>query len=174
MKETPTIYGKFTRLLHWLSVLFIFSLLIFGFVMANVASEALQAKMYPAHVLFGWVTLVIMITRIIVRFVEKAPEPPPGLSSGREKIFKANHLLLYIFVIIMLSSGVGILKLSGLSIFPGAVDPAAIQDIIPRTVHGIISKIVMLLVLMHLGGLLQYQMTKGDTLARMGINLKKK
>ncbi len=174
MKDTPTIYGKYTRLFHWVSVLFIFALLAFGFVMVNVAPEAQQAKMYPGHVLFGWITLVIMIIRVIIRFVEKAPEPPPGLSPGREKVFKANHLLLYIFVIIMLSSGVGILKLSGLSIFPGAVDPAAIQEVAPRAIHGIISKIVMLLVVMHLGGLLQYQMTKGDTLARMGINLKKK
>ncbi|MCP4139004.1 MAG: hypothetical protein GY755_01730 [Chloroflexi bacterium] len=174
MAETPTIYGKFTRLLHWVSVLLVFMLLVFGFVAANIASEAQQAKMYPGHILIGWITLVVMIIRIIVRFVEKAPEPPPGLSSGREKIFKANHLLLYVFIIIMLSSGVGILKLSGLSIFPGAIDPAAIQEVIPRNIHGIVSKIVMLLILMHVGGLLQYQKTKGDTLARMGVNLKKK
>ncbi len=174
MKEAPTMYGKFTRLLHWLSVLLIFALLAFGFLMVNVVPEAQQAKMYPGHVLFGWITLIVMLLRIITRFAEQAPEPPPGLSPSREKIFKLNHLLLYVFIIAMLASGVGMLKLSGLSIFPGAVDPAAIQEVAPRAIHGIISKIVMLLVVMHLGGLLQYQMTKGDTLARMGINLKKK
>ncbi len=173
MKEKPETYGPITRTLHWTSAALILTSLVFGYLMVNIVPEGQQAKMYPGHVLFGWIILALMLVRLGWRFVERWPDPPPGLSPLREKVFKWNHILLYVFVILMLSSGLGILSFSGLGLLPGGVTPEAIQDVSPRFAHNILSKIVFVLILMHLGGILQYQFTKGDSLARMGLKLKK-
>ena len=174
MKETPNTYGKMTQILHWVTALFIFMALIFGFTMTHFAPYEQLDQLYNNHAIGGWVLLVLMVLRLFSRWREPAPDAPEGLSEGRAKLFKWNHVLLYIFVILMLSSGVGMLSFSGLSIFPGNITAAGVQNVPPRAGHEIMSKIVFLLVLMHIGGVMQYQFTKGDVLGRIGINLKKK
>ena len=174
VKDKPATYGRVSRWLHWLSALTITFLLINGYLIANVASEAEQAIMYPVHVLIGWITLILMVIRIVWLFIAPTPEDLPSLSPLKEQLFKWNHILLYIFVILMLVSGLGMLRFSGISLLPGGVTPEAIQDGPPRFAHGTLWIIVALLVLMHLVGLFYYQITEGDSLARMGVNLKKK
>ncbi|MBT4842829.1 MAG: cytochrome b [Anaerolineae bacterium] len=174
MKERPSTYGRVTRIFHWLTAFLILASLFFGFFMTHFAPEASEDQMYQNHVTFGWAILLLMVLRLGWRIFEPWPEEPAGLSPLRLKAFKWNHILLYAFVILMLSSGLGMLSLSGLGFSPGGVTADAIKDVPPKTFHGLLSKGVMLMFLMHMGGVFSYQFTKGDALARMGANLKKK
>ena len=174
MTEKPTKYGKMSQVLHWATALFIFMALVFGTVMTEFASGAQADQFYNNHVMGGWILLVLMVLRLVARWREPAPDQPEGLSPARAQLFKWNHILLYVFVFIMLSSGVGILSLSGLSIFPGGITVDGIQKVPPIAVHDVVSKFVLFLILMHIGGVMQYQFTKGNVLARMGINFFKK
>ncbi len=174
MTEKPKAYGKMSQILHWVTALLIFVALVIGFLMTNILPEGEVDKLFNNHVMGGWILLVLMVLRLFARWRQSAPDMPEGLSGLRAQIFKWNHILLYVFVILMMSSGIGILSLSGLSIFPGSITQAGIQKVLPIAAHDIFSKIVLVLVLMHIGGVLQYQFTKGDVLRRMGINLKKK
>lgn len=168
-KIKPETYGRVTQIIHWLSALLIIGLLIFGTVMTRLGDGATKTQMYQTHVLIGLTVLVLTAVRLIWRLVEPWPTDPPGLSTNRARAFKWNHILLYVFLIPLLFSGVGMLLLSNLGLSPGNVMPEAIKDVPPRTFHDIGSKLVLLLFLMHVVGVLQYQFTKGDTLGRMGL-----
>jgi cytochrome b len=49
------------------------------------------------------------------------------------------------------------------------VTPAAIENVPPRAVHDVVSKLFMLLFVMHLAGVIMYQVREGDTFGRIGI-----
>jgi cytochrome b561 len=168
-KIKPETYGRVTQIIHWISALLIIGLLIFGTVMTRLADGAAKTQMYQSHVLIGLTVLVLTVIRLVWRFVEPWPDAPPGLSANRARAFKWNHILLYVFLIPLLVSGVSMLLLSNLGLSPGNVLPEAIQDVPPRTFHDIGSKLVLLLFLMHVVGTIQYQITKGDTLGRIGL-----
>lgn len=171
--EKPTTYGKMTQILHWITALLIFVALIVGFVMTHFMSDEGFNQLVNGHVLGGWTILVLMVLRLFARWRQPAPDTPEGLSGARAQLFKWNHILLYVFLFLMLSSGLGILGLSGLSLFPGGITVDGIKKVPPIAAHDLFSKIVFVLIVMHIGGVLNYQFTKGDVLARMGLNLKK-
>ena len=66
-------------------------------------------------------------------------------------------------------SGAAMLIGSGLGLSPRGVLPEAISDALPRTAHSLMSKVFLLMLFAHVGGVIRYQLTKGNTLARMGI-----
>lgn len=169
MTEAMASYGRGTQAFHWLSALLLMGMVPAGLIMTRIAEGPLKQSLYRVHVLLGLSVLVITVIRLIWRFVEPWPPAPPGLSPVRTKVFTWNHILLYVVLVALLLSGIGMLLLSSVSLWPMTLDPEAIQDVPPRAVHGILSKVFVLLFLMHLGGVLQYQLRKGDTLSRMGI-----
>ena len=82
---------------------------------------------------------------------------------------RAVHLLFYIVIIGMGTSGIGMLALSGAgpTIFPGA--PAALPDFHdypPRTPHGLGARLMVLLFVVHAAGALYHQFVKKDGLLR--------
>lgn len=165
----PETYGRVTKIIHWLSALLIIGMLVFGTVMTRLNDGVTKTQMYQTHVLIGLTVLTLTVIRLAWRFVEPWPDGPPGLSTTRARAFKWNHILLYVFIVPLLLSGVSMLLLSNLGLSPGGVTPEAIMDVPPRIFHDIGSKLVLLLFIMHVVGVIQYQITKGDTLGRMGL-----
>ncbi len=166
MKGKPDAYGTLARLLHWTSALLIIVLWIMGKVMTN--GEV--AQLYKAHVTLGLIIFVLTVIRIIWIFVDTRPDelPMPG---WRKQVFVWNHRLILLITLILSISGVSMLVLSGIGISPANVAPELIEDVPPVIVHNISSLLMLLLFLMHVGGLFHYQFTEGNTLGRMGLNL---
>ena len=164
-------YGRTTQSMHWVGGALIIAMAVVGAVMTRIPEGALQELLYRAHVVLGLIALIVTAARLLWRFRDPWPDPPPGLSSLRAKAFKWNHILLYAVIVVMLASGVGMLLLSGLGLSPSTVSAEAIQDVPPRSAHLLASKVFVVLLFMHLGGVLQYQFTKGDTLSRIGLNV---
>ena len=97
------------------------------------------------------------------------PPPPPGLSSLRKKAFKTTHALLYVLLAATVTTGVGMLLLSGLSLSPASLSPAEIRDVAPREAHHLLSKLFTVLLVVHFTGVLDYQMRKGNAPSRMSV-----
>lgn len=141
-----------------------------GTVMTRLPADApLKATMYQGHVAVGLLVLLLTVGRIVWLFVGQRPSPPP-MPGWEKTAFVWNHRLLYLVIVAMLLSGVGILLLSELGLSPTAVTPEAIMDVPPRAGHSLFSKLFMFLFAMHLGGVFFYQFKRGDTLGRMGLN----
>ena len=97
------------------------------------------------------------------------PAPPPGLSSANERAFVGTHVLLYVLLIALLATGIGMLALSGLSLVPGSIVPARHRERTAPHGHDVLSKLFIALLLVHVVGVVRYQVGKGDTLGRMGV-----
>jgi cytochrome b561 len=164
-----TSYDRGAQLFHWVSALLIIGMAMGGTVMTRLADSPLKTSMYQGHVAVGLLVLLLTVGRIIWLFVGKRPPPPP-MPQWEKLAFVWNHRLLYLIIIALLSTGVGILLLSGIGLSPAAVDPAAIMDVPPRGGHSLFGKLFMALFIMHLGGVAFYQLKRGDTLSRMGVN----
>ena len=51
------------------------------------------------------------------------------------------------------------------------INPAVLnRELLSVNIHEIVSKLILLLVFIHVTGVILYQFTKGDILARMAIN----
>ena len=171
MKSTATAYGRLAQALHWISALLILILWPIGFSMIRMADGAAKTRLYQVHVAIALLILLLTIARIVWHFMDTRPDLPDGLTPSNAKALRLTRNLLLIFLLLMLSSGIAMLLLSGLGLLPAGVTPEAIGDVLPRTTHSIFSKILLVLLLVHVGGVVRYQRTKGNTFARMGVPL---
>ena len=69
----------------------------------------------------------------------------------------------------MVTTGVGTLLLGGRALFPGGLFPAEIWDVPPREAHHLLSILLIVLLVVHVAGVLDYQVRKGDALSRIGV-----
>ena len=77
--------------------------------------------------------------------------------------------MLYLVLVALVVSGVSMLVLSGLAPVPLGLVPGQIKDVPPRSAHHLFALVLIALLVIHLAGVLHYQLLKGDTLARMGF-----
>ncbi len=170
MKSTISNYGRIAQVFHWLSALLILAMIPMGMAMTRMSEGAAQTNLYRAHVGVGLIVLLLTAARIIWRFIEPSPEMPSQVTGLRRVAFKWIHILQYIVLVLTLASGVAILLSSGLSLSPANVLPEAISaDLPPVGGHALLSKVFIVLLLAHLGGMIEYQLFNGDVLSRMGI-----
>lgn len=94
------------RYLHWLSGLIILSLLIMGFYMADIPDAAPDKYLfYPWHKSFGMIALLLVLIRLPVRWRGPLPDSAPGLQAWENRLSHLIHLLLYVAMLLMTSSG---------------------------------------------------------------------
>lgn len=169
MKGNSQQYGRIAQIFHWLSMFLIVGLAMGGTIMTRFVDGDQQVLMYRFHVTVGLLVLALTVARIIWIFVDVRPGSPPKLEGAQKAAFTWNHNLLYVVIAIMVFSGVGMLLLSNIGLSPANVTPDAIQNVTPRTVHDVVSKVFIVLFILHLGGVIMYQVQEGDTFSRMGV-----
>lgn len=169
MKSTTTQYGRLAQALHWVSSILIIFLWPLGFAMVRMGDLTSQTRLYQLHVGIGLLVTLLTVIRVVWHFIDEAPDPPAGLTPLNAKLFLWTHYLLYIFLLILAASGAAMLISSGLGLSPRNVLPDAITNSLPQTAHSLMSKVFLLMLFAHIGGVVRYQLTKGNTLVRMGI-----
>ena len=162
-------YNRLSQLTHWASALLVLGMLGMGLAMTRIGEGGVQESLYNAHVGASLATLALTAVRLVALAVHRWPSPPPGLSPANGRAFIGTHVLLYALLIALLASGIGTLALSGLSLVPGSIVPADIENVPPRMAHHVLSKVFIALLLVHVAGVVRYQLGKGDTLGRMGV-----
>ena len=156
--------------MHWLlTVLIIVSLLMGSNILSQIPNDDPE-KLFALkmHMIFGFIILVLMIARVIVR---RVTQKPPRADTGNATLNKAGgyaHFLLYLLVFGMVGSGMGTAIISGLPdiVFnnSGAALPATFDDILPRVFHGILAKVLFAMIFFHLLGALYHQFVRKDVL----------
>jgi cytochrome b561 len=172
LKSTPTRYGSVAIAIHWSSALAVILTFAAGLVVANVAAPAQQAPILVVHIVLGLIVFALTVLRIVWWLVaDRAPPPPAGQPHWQELASRVVHGGLYLLLILMASSGITTLILSGAlpAILSGGPVPD-FSELIPRVAHGLMSKILLLLFALHVGAALYHQAVRGDRLlARMGV-----
>lgn len=156
--------------LHWLLAVLIILALVAGNVLLDAMPNSDPAKIdgLRSHMTIGLAILVLMIIRLTLHVFTAKPKP---VDTGMKLINlggKAAHWVLYILVFAMCASGIAIANITGLPdiVFAGsgAALPATFDDIAPRVGHGVISKLLILVILAHLAAALWHHFLRKDGL----------
>ena len=172
MRSTPESYGRLARGLHWGSAILILALIPIGLVMARIDDGPTQTVLYRAHVGIGMTVLVLTLVRVAWRVIEPTPTPP-SMPQWRLRLFSGVHTLLYVVLFALAISGIVTLLSSGMTPLPPDVIPGNIdEELASLTAHKAIAYIFIGLLVGHVAGVISYQLTKGDVMTRMGVNVR--
>ena len=171
-KSTTTRYGNVAILIHWTSALAVILTFTAGFVVANVVAPAQQPPILLAHITLGLIVFALTLLRIVWWAVaDKHPSAPAGQPRAQRIAAQSVHLALYVLLILMATSGIVTVVLSGaIPILLSGGPVPDFSEMIPRVAHGIMSKLLLVLFIGHVGAALWHQFVRRDRLlARMGV-----
>lgn len=160
--------------LHWiLAIMILMSLVVGGPMMAKLPSTDPQKLVgLSGHMVWGMVIGVLLIIRLLVRLKS---QKPPKADAGNALLNMGGqvaHWGLYLLAFAMVASGLGTALSAGLFDIAfggnGAPLPSELTQYPPRVAHGIIAKLMMILVLLHIAGWAYHQfMLKDKLFSRM-------
>jgi cytochrome b561 len=156
--------------LHWLTAAALLGLFVIGLIMTRLDFNApLKQPLFRLHAVLGYAVLIMTVLRLYFKFRTPQPAPPEGMSGPRLLLYKAVHALLYLFILVMVVTGVGILTQSGLGLSPFFDIRGLNFEVRAVGSHLTFKFVLAALVLIHVVGVFSYQATKGDVLSRMGL-----
>jgi cytochrome b561 len=177
MTRPPERYGAAARLLHWLTVVLIAVQIPVGFIMAyrgNVLNLWNQVTdfLYSTHKSLGFILLILVGLRFLVRMTSASPPPEPGLARWQIRIAAANHASLYGLLLV-----VPMLGWLGASLFPAlevfgvvslpsitGADRAASDSVF--TLHRLTAFLLMALIALHIGAAAYHHFIRHDGVLR--------
>ena len=156
--------------LHWfLAMMIIMGLVMGGNVLSATSNSDPQKIFYlKMHMSAGMIIFILMLVRLVVRFVTAKP---PHADIGNDLVNKlgiAAHYLFYLVVILMVISGFAIANMASLpEIVFGSSNialPATFYEFPPRIAHSILSIILILLITAHVLAFIYHQFIRRDSL----------
>lgn len=168
-KSTPTRYGSVAIAIHWSSALAVILTFAAGF---SVADLGAPPAVLLIHIGLGSLVLLLTLLRIVWWLAaDKHPAPPADQPRWQQRTASAVHGLLYVLLVLLASSGITTVILSGAipTLLAGGPIPD-FSELIPRVAHGLMSKVLLALFVAHVGAALYHQFVRHDhLLARMGV-----
>jgi cytochrome b561 len=157
-------YAKPQVAVHWLAAALIIFLLATGtLVLAGLPNTAEKVGSLLIHMTLGGLAGMLVIARIVMR--KRLPSPPvlPG-----EKLARAGHMALNLVILLMAASGMMLVLQSGLLdvVFGSGVLPENFKVFTPRKIHGLVSRLAMGLIALHVLAALYHQFVTRDGLLR--------
>lgn len=169
-------YGRVAIVIHWLSVILILVMVISGFRAGQTIDLTAKAAILRLHAPVGVTILVLTLLRLLWWWkFDKRPSPVAGTPDLQHLAARTVHWLLYLVVLGMAGSGIGLFILSGAGpIVFGAEGPLPdFTKYTPRIAHGIGGRALIAIVLLHAGAALYHHFLKRDeTLRRMWFSSK--
>ncbi len=156
--------------LHWmLAILIIMGLIMGTNVLSATPNDAPEKLLYlRIHMSMGMLILALMIIRLGVRLFTAKPAAADIGNNLLNKLGVATHYLFYLVVILMAASGLATAQFAGLPdiVFggSGAPLPSTFDVFPPRSAHGALAVVLLLLVIGHVLAFLYHQYVRKDCL----------
>jgi cytochrome b561 len=154
--------------LHWLLAL----LILFALAMGTFSLKEIPNASPEKLMIAGVAILALMLVRLGLRLW--LPRPAPATTGNRflDRLGVGVHYGFYLLVILMAASGIATAVQAGLPAIvfggSGAPLPESFWVYRPRAVHGVIAKLLLALVALHVAAALYHQVVRRDRLvARM-------
>jgi cytochrome b561 len=169
--QEVTRYHPVLVALHWLLAFLIIAALALGaLVMAKLPnSDPMKVEALRSHMAGGALIFALMLVRLLVRTRSAHPPAATTGNSLLDKVAWVSHRLFYGLVIAMVASGVTMALQAGLSgvVFGGrGVLPPDLWVYPIRTVHYLVSRVLMALIALHIAGALYHTLIVKDGLLR--------
>ena len=166
-----------SRFLHWLSAVWIFSLIGLGLVMVNmIQASGLKFELYQFHKSYGFLFGSLLIIRVLWKLFAQRPNTVGN--SLMNFVSRANELLMLFLLILLVASGYAMASLSiipiPINIFgwnvPALLMPDMGMEQRATAVHHYLAFGSIALVVIHSGSaLFHHFILKDRTLTRMLI-----
>lgn len=170
LKSNESRFGTIAISIHWLSVIIIAALLVSGMRADDTKDLVGKAEILRIHAPLGISILVLTILRILWWLLaDKKPAPVAGTTSTQHRLTHAVHGLLYLVIIGMVASGIGMMVLSGARDIIYSATPGALPDFwdyAPRLPHAIGAKVMVGLIVLHALAAFYHQFFMKDGLLR--------
>jgi cytochrome b561 len=170
MKSCSERYGAVAVSIHWLSALLILVLLYTGFRAAGVHDAATKAALLRLHLPVAFLVLALTAFRIVwwLRFDAK-PAPLSGATPAQERLARIAHVLLYVVILGMVASGLGMTVATGAASQIFSTDVSALPDfwrVRPRVPHGAGARLLVALLGLHVAAALYHHFVRRDATFR--------
>ena len=168
----PSRYHPALVALHWFLAGFIVLALALGMFVLKAIPNSSPQKLegLRAHMIGAGVILTLMITRLAIRVLSARPEPATTGNPVLDRIARISHLAFYGLVAGMIATGLATAVLADLPsiVFggSGAPLPASFTVFPTRVVHGVIAKILIGLVAVHVTAALYHHFVLRDGLLK--------
>ena len=174
LKSSNDRYGPMAITIHWLTAILILALFATGLLAAGQPDPAAKLALVRFHVPLGSAVLLLTLLRIVWWWMmDRRPALPAGQPDWQKFVAHGVHIALYLVVLLLAASGIATLVLSGAlpAIIAGTTLPD-FETVLPRLVHGAASKVMLGLLVLHIGAALYHQFVRRDHLmARMGVGV---
>ena len=155
--------------LHWVSaVLVVFLLMIGSLVLSELPNtDPNKITSLKGHMILGFLALLLTVTRIVWRKKSTQPAAVKTGSTFLDKSAGMAHIALNLIVLFVSMSGIGIALQAGLGeiVFLGnGLLPVNFFEFPARITHGLLTKVLLGLVLLHVIAALYHQFIIKDGL----------
>ena len=156
----PEHYDRVASTLHWIVALLVFVMLGLGFFMVEVPRQTpMRGALFNLHKSIGLLVLGLMIVRTAWRLTHKPPLWV-GLDAFNARLAAAVHGLLYLLLLVQPIAGYVASSLGQYGVAFFGVDLPAWSGPDPElretflTVHRIVARLIVILILLHIAGTL--------------------
>lgn len=163
-------FPRSRQVLHWTTAALILVMVPTGMVMADATDDGLRLALYRVHLLVGWAVVALSIARLVLKTRRRVP-PPAGLAPWNLRLHGAVQWTIAVFPLLLALSGMGAVLQNDLTplLQAGEAPPADLAVTQARDGHAVGAYVFTALLLVHVAGVVRYQVTKGNVLARMGV-----
>lgn len=166
LHDTPTVYGRISRLAHWIGVLMVLTLLALGLVFEELPKGSMRAALRQGHVALGMLCLLPLLMRIVWRLqaLQSGHTPRPlSAECWMRRVERGTHLLLlFLLLLLTLSGPLAIwadgdaVRIVGSIAVPSPIEPSETLQRLCHVVHAVGSKLLIALLILHLAGMLRH------------------
>ncbi|MFN2323567.1 MAG: cytochrome b/b6 domain-containing protein [Trueperaceae bacterium] len=163
-------FSRARQSLHWAITALILAMIPIGLIMARTLDDGLRLGLYQAHLVIGWTVVALVIARLVLKARRKVP-PPPGLAPWNLRLHGTVQWTVAVFPLLLAVSGMGAILQNDLTplLQAGVAPPATLDVTQARDGHMVGAYLFTALLVVHVAGVVRYQTTRGNVLARMGV-----
>jgi cytochrome b561 len=174
LRNTPDSFGLVSRILHWTMALMILILLPLGLRLAGMQPSLSTLWLYGLHKTLGLTALALVLVRIIWHRISPPPAPIGPPRAWETRAAKAGHVALYVLMLAMPLSGWIASSATGIDVMfaerwvvPPIAPVSETIDQVGFAIHGILGKLLLALVVLHMAAAVKREMEGDGTLRRM-------
>jgi cytochrome b561 len=156
--------------IHWLTAALVAVLIVTGFRAGFAVDAATKVAALRIHLPVAVTVLLLTLLRLVWWWrMDRKPAAAEGMPAWQHAAARWAHRLLYVLLLVLLASGIGMSILASLpdALFGGAPLPE-LSELPPRAAHGLAARLLVAVLVLHVGAaLLHHFVMKDATLRRM-------
>lgn len=173
LRNGPEEFGLVTRVIHWVTMLLVIGMLALGLRLDSMEPGLANLWLYSLHKTTGFVVLALVLVRIVWHLASPPPHPlgPPGALTT---VARGVHWAFYVLLIAIPLTGWAGSSATGIDVMiadrwtvPPLVEASEQAEALWFGLHGILTKLLIGLILLHVAGAARRGVARDGTLRRM-------